>query len=249
MTCRGCTTHEAISQEKAVHVAHVALQSPFSQVMHDLLLCGICHALVLTPLDGTSHMEEEETVLQLLPHCVNFRSHLQTSHARLVPCPAGVDSVDDISQQKATLPLLLTLLQTPVSQALHQLLHALRISCTSFLPVQVSKRAGRAACSHEGQKCCGHLLCGIALCCPQEHPEQELLRQRLGNMPEMEHDQALVSLLCLPAAPQGGRGGGGGGAMTVCFFHGHILGCTWDVEWLCCRADGCVALLKNCTSS
>ncbi|KAK9850464.1 hypothetical protein WJX84_009840 [Apatococcus fuscideae] len=53
----------------------------------------------------------------------------------------GVDSIEDVSQEKAV-PLPLPVLQTPFSQAVHEILHALRTKRTSFMAVEVIKRGG-----------------------------------------------------------------------------------------------------------
>ena len=58
-------------------------------------------------------------------------------------CTAGVDRIEVVSQEKAV-PLPLPVLQTPFSLAVHDMLHALRTKRTSFMAVEVVKRAGYA---------------------------------------------------------------------------------------------------------
>lgn len=52
-----------------------------------------------------------------------------------------MDSIEEVSQEKAV-PLPLPVLQTPFSQAVHEILHALRTKRTSFMAVEVIKRGG-----------------------------------------------------------------------------------------------------------
>lgn len=54
-----------------------------------------------------------------------------------------MDHIEEASQEKSV-PLPLPVLQTPFSQAVHELLHALRTKRTSFMAVEVIKRSSYA---------------------------------------------------------------------------------------------------------